>query len=348
MVNATSRSKPLINLIFIVSVLIAGCGSDPAISESPTGISTSSDESAIPSNTVTSIQTEDVPITEDNAEASPEISQSPSGEPSESAPIPTDLPTDSTPLPLDSWMEMPVIPIVSETALEIYQLGLQMGRNPSAFSKVGDCQNVASLFLSIFDQPGYYSLGDYAYLQEAIDWFSGSFSRVSLAVQGGFNVASVLSPLRADPTQCESGESPLACELRIHNPSFVIISMETWWSQSPEEVYEKYMRQILEYTMAQGVVPILATKADNLEGNHGINATIGKLAREYDVPLWNFWLAVQPLPNHGLQADNFHLTFAGNYFDDPQRMLSAWPNRNLTALQALDTVWRSVSGTTSP
>ena len=336
-------------VLIITTTLIASCGSDssgtsvtPQGSNTPTALTAASDGA---SPTHTELTSTAVVIPESPTEVDP----IPRDEPSETAPQPTSPPTDTAPPPLESWMDMPVIPIVSNTALTIYQRGLEMGRNPQAFSKVGDCQNVASMFLSIFDQPGYYSLGDYAHLQETIDWFSGSFSRVSLAVKGGFNVASVLSPLRADPTHCESGESPLACELRIHNPSFVIISMETWWSQSPEEVYEKYMRQILEYTMAQGVVPILATKADNLEGNHSINATIGKLAREYDVPLWNFWLAVQPLPNHGLQEeDNFHLTFAGNYFDDPQRMLSAWPNRNLTALQALDTVWREVSEMTSP
>ncbi len=67
-------------------------------------------------------------------------------------------------------------------------------------------------------------------------------------------------------------------------------------------------------------MPILATKADNLEGDQAINATIARLAYEYDLPLWNFWLAVQPLPDHGLQPDGSHLTWAGPYFDDPVRM----------------------------
>ncbi len=66
------------------------------------------------------------------------------------------------------------------------------------------------------------------------------------------------------------------------------------------------------------------------------------MAADYDVPLWNFWLAVQPLPGHGLTEDGFHLTFARNFFDDPVRMQSAWPVRNLTALQALDAVRKGI------
>jgi hypothetical protein len=98
------------------------------------------------------------------------------------------------------------------------------------------------------------------------------------------------------------------------------------------------MRRVIERLLEKGVVPIIATKADNLEGDHGINATIAQIAYDYEIPLWNFWAAVQPLPNHGLSSDNFHLTFARSFFDDPARMKSAWPWRNLTALQTLDVV----------
>jgi len=71
-------------------------------------------------------------------------------------------------------------------------------------------------------------------------------------------------------------------------------------------------------------------------------AAIVRVAADYDVPLWNFWLAVQPLPGHGLTEDAFHLSYARNFFDDPVRMQSAWPVRNLTALQSLEAVWQAV------
>jgi hypothetical protein len=254
---------------------------------------------------------------------------------------PTSQGPTRTPLAPEAWKELPVVPAVSPRVIEIYQQGLMLGRDPHHFSKVGDCQNVSAYFLSPFEYSHAYRLGEYAELQETIDWFSGSFIRDSLAVKGGFNVAAVLSPLRANPQFCEKGESPVACELRIHNPSFAIVSMETWWAGKPEN-YEKYMRQLIEYLINQGVVPILATKADNLEGKNQINQVLGQLAWEYDIPLWNFWASVQSLPGHGLTQDGFHLTVGDYFYDDPSNK-KGWSMRNLTALQALDAVWRGVT-----
>jgi hypothetical protein len=259
-----------------------------------------------------------------------------------SIPAPT---ATKPPLEQDAWMNMPVVPTgVSERAREIYQLGFELGNDPKHFSIIGDCQNVSSYFLAAFDHPGDFSLGDeYTYLQPTINYYQGSFSRTSLAVKGGFNAAAVISPLRADPKSCRKNESPLDCELRVWKPSVVIISMETWWSEKPAEEYDKYMRRVLDRIIQTGALPIIATKADNLEGDHSIDATIARIAYEYDIPLWNFWAAVQPLSNHGLSPDNFHLTFARNFFDDPVRMKSAWPWRNLTALQTLDAVRKGLN-----
>ena len=263
-------------------------------------------------------------------------------------PIATQLPAEvitSTPRPtlaVDEWESLPIVPTVSEPVLEIYRQGLKLGNDPNAFSKVGDCQVSTDFFLVDFDHPKQYSLGEeYADLQSTIDYYKGSFSRQSLAVKDGFNVAAVLSPLRADPNLCDQGETPLACEIRLNHPSVILISMETNFNLQTAAKFGGYMRQIVEYSISQGVVPILATKADNKEGDNSINAEIAAIANEYDVPLWNFWAAVQPLPNTGFDTglnDGFHLSFSQNFFDQPKNMLSAWPWRNLTALQALDAV----------
>ena len=276
--------------------------------------------------------------------------------PTDSAPEATDLPATEAVLPTatfmtkpalekDAWKQMPAVPAeISDAMRLVYERGLVLGNDPNRFSIIGDCQNVSSYFLSMFEHPDQYSLGEeYVYLQPTIDFYEGSFSRKSLAVKGGFNVAAILSPLRADPKSCNKNESPLDCELRTWRPSVVFVSMETWWSEKPAEVYDKHMRQVIERILETGAVPIIATKADNLEGDHSINATVAQIAYDYDIPLWNFWAAVQPLPNHGLSSDNFHLTFARNFFDDRVRMKSAWPWRNLTALQTLDVVRRGLT-----
>jgi hypothetical protein len=246
-------------------------------------------------------------------------------------------------LPPDKWQEWPVIPVVSQRARQIYQAGVDQNHDTRRFSKVGDCQNIRQYFLGMFDNSKTYNLGDqYSYLKGAIDQFSGSWNRLSESVRTGFNVASVLTPLYSNPNDCKGGESPIACEFRIWNPSIVIISMETWTAGRPTALYETYLRQIVEFAISQNVLPIVATKADNLEGDNSINRIVAQVATDYDIPMWNFWAAAHPLPDHGLLEDGFHLTNASNWFDKSDSMDKAWPWRNLTALQVIDKVWRAV------
>lgn len=243
----------------------------------------------------------------------------------------------------EDWQNWPVVPQVSPWLRKVYGQGLADGNDPHSFSKIGDCQNVVSLFLP-FDLQPYYRLGDeYSYLMPVIEQFTGNWMRESEAVRGGYNVATVLSPFAYDKGEpCGNDESPLACEFRLNKPSIAIISMETWTSKRPAEVYEDYLSQVVEFVLANNAIPILATKADNIEGDQSINAAVAQVAYKYDIPMWNFWAAVQALPSKGLTEDNFHLTVGKNYFDDPVEMQKAWPVRNLTALQVIDAVWRAV------
>ena len=307
--------------LFLLSILLlAACTTAPTATPQPEIEATSTDVASL--------------------SVSPEVTEEVSAATEESAPTPH--PT----LGPDEWMTLPVVPEVTDTAREIYARGLAMGRDPKHFSKVGDCQTNTGFYLVDFDHEGWYNLGEeYSYLQGTIDHYQGSFSRTSLAMRDGYNVAAILTPLRADPKQCEKGETPIACEFRLYNPSIAIISLETNFNDRPADDYGKYMRQIIEYSIEQGVVPILATKGDNIEGDNSINAEIAEIAVEYDIPLWNLWAALQPLPNQGHDTDlndGFHLSFSRNFFDQPKNMLSGWPWRNLTALQALDVVRRGL------
>ncbi len=232
--------------------------------------------------------------------------------------------------------------MLSAYARDVYQLGIVKGNNPHAFAKVGDCETDTDWFLEDFDKGiSYYSLGPYTSLQAMIDYYKGSFGRKSLAARRGFNAASLLTSYWADQTQCKADESPLACEFRILRPSFALVMLGT--NDVPrKDAFEDNLRQVIEFSLSQSVLPVLATKADNLEGDESINATIARLAQEYGLPLWNFWAVVQPLPGHGLVEDGAHLTHAPNRFGDPQAMKTAWPWRNLTALQVLQAVWQGV------
>jgi hypothetical protein len=255
--------------------------------------------------------------------------------------------TDQAPTPTlapDAWKNMPIVPVVSERMLEVYKAGLAAGRDPNKFSKIGDCQNITTYFLASFDNQKEYRLGSqYAYLQPTIDHFSGSWSRQSLAVRGGENVAASMDPMWADPKNCNAGETPIACEIRVNNPSIVTISMEESWSGDLVK-YNEYLRKIVEYVLSQNVIPILATRAEVPGSKNSINEVVARIAYDYQVPLWNFGVSVLELPSYGLTADGFHLSQASNLFDDPNSMKEGWPWRNLTALEAIDAVYRAVSG----
>lgn len=252
----------------------------------------------------------------------------------------------STPTPAadpNAWMKLPVVPqTVSQRAREIYAAGQKLGNQPNVFTLVGDCDATPTWFLGDFDLgPKHYNLGSHTNLLNEIAYFQGSFGHQSLAVRRGFVAASVLTPLWADPKKCEKGETPLSCEIRITKPAFAFILLGTN-DYNHREAFEPNMRKILDQLIEKGVLPILGTKADNMEKDYSLNASIARLAAEYELPLWNFWAATDPLPAHGLDPDLTHLTWASNDFSDPVKMQSAWPWRNLTALQTLEVVWNAV------
>jgi len=304
--------KRLINAILCLSILLAGCSSSTEISLSTQAVS-SAPETSTPLPVSTLVPSPTLLASNPDFTSTPDLR-----------------------LPPERWQEWPVIPTLSARAREIYQHGLALGNDPHAFSKVGDCQNIPEAFLGIYDLPGRYSFtSEYKFLDETVKYYSGSFNRLGESVRGGFNASSVLLPLWANTAVCQPGENSVECENRIHNPSLVIISLEVWFSGRTPDVYEKYMRRIIEYNIAQGTLPILSTKADNVEGDHSINYTVAKLAYEYDLPLWNYWRAVQPLPNHGLDPTDptgFHLNVDG------------WNTRSFTALQVLDSIRRTMNG----
>jgi hypothetical protein len=298
---------------------------------------------SLPSNATETLRTPPTRTRTRTASATPTV---PSLTPTATATItltPTKTPTPS--LKPDAWQSMPIVPVPSETARRIYYAGLGLKNDPHAFSILGDCLSLpGNLFGEMGNGPNHYKLGPYTALEPAVEWFSDSFGRYGITRVNGFNTAAVLSPLMANPMECQTDESPMACEYRVHHPSFAIIALGTDDNTSSPEAYEERMRKIIEYTIDQGIVPILATKADNREGNHAFNRIVASLSYEYGLPMWNFWAAVQPLPLHGLIDNRGHLTWA-----DPDDLSSefgmtrAVPVHTLTALQTLDSVWRGVT-----
>jgi hypothetical protein len=155
----------------------------------------------------------------------------------------------------------------------------------------------------------------------AVTWFSTSMTSESVTAANGLGISSVLDPmfgLAAGNIQCLPNETPLDCELRNRHPALVLVAMGTNWKPQGELSFEKYLRQVVDRILATGALPILATKADDIEGDWKLDLAIATVAYDYDLPLVNVWRSVQALPNHGLVAPlNEYLTgdgwMASNY-----------------------------------
>lgn len=245
-------------------------------------------------------------------------------------------PTPDLRMKPEDWKNWPIIPTITNRSIEIFQIGKEKDVDPRAFSKIGDCQNVKESFMGIFDRSNYFLQDWQSDWQGTIDNFKGYFFRDGEAFGQGLNTAAALSPLHANPDNCLPNEGPVQCELRIVNPSIAFIRFERWYPDiTPPEEYEKYLRQVIDLVIENGTVPILMTKADNIESGHQINQIIAKLAYEYDIPLYNWWRAAQSLPNRGMDSernDGFHI--------DPD---FGWTGQSMYGLGALDSIWKGLN-----
>lgn len=244
--------------------------------------------------------------------------------------------------------DYPVVPSSAGRAPAIFRYGQALNRNANAISKVGDCNSVEWLYLQPFGD-GQYDLGSYAYLQAVVDRYAASFAYRTYAAHNGMSTLSVLDPIWASPVACLSGESPLLCEYRLHNPSIAVIMFGSndLLVLTPAQ-FDHYLRRVVHETIQAGVVPILSTfpgYSSYPDRSILFNQIVVRVALDFNIPLMNFWLALESLPAHGLDPDGYHLngpvTRAAD-FTSARNLESGYPLRNLVTLQTLEVVWRDM------
>jgi len=252
---------------------------------------------------------------------------------------PTSTPSMSkTPAPNPAaWKDLPVIPSVIDPSLsKVYERGLRLGNDPNAFSIFGDCQARPDEFFGVFESDPLVFESLPLELQETVTYFEGSFSRESPTSQDGTTPGALLwTQWHRGQYGCTFAETPVECELRIHRPSFVIIQIGTHFESRNTE----YLRKIILQLLDAGVVPILATKADNREKDERINRDMALLAAEYDLPLWNFWAALSDLPDRGLYTRDDRPLQGPIYLNEEAAL-----RHRMTGLAVLNAVWRAVTG----
>lgn len=218
-------------------------------------------------------------------------------------------------LPAPAW-----IPKIDAKQRAIWQNAVAAGKDPNTFTVVGDCNSQPAVYLRRLASGEFNASTLPPKLQAIVQRYATSFERVSLAAQGGFGSSAMMDPTWADGAICDAktGDGPFACELRLSHASIVFISLGTQ-EQYDWKNFERNFRPMIEHALAKGVLPVLVTKADDIETAAGapsgyVNEIVRKLAAEYDVPLMDFYAATRDLPNGGLidEGDkDFHQSWDG-------------------------------------
>lgn len=318
-------------LALLALTLLVACGGDaPADTTEPTA-------ETQPESTATTAPPPTLP-----PEPAPTEPPAPTAEPTEA---PTAEPTVPAiePATAINGMEASQWLLMDDAAkaniADIYARGQDLGRDPSVFSIIGDSLIATPHSLAKWDTDLYALSPDYADLQTTIDQYAGSFGNYGVSVRVGLHSWSVFDPLWADKEWCEANEHMLDCEIRLNNPSVMFIFLGSNDAGSPGG-FAYNMRQVVDALMEQGIVPVLATKADRFEGADNINnQLIREIAAEKQIPLLEFDLLADTIPGRGLSSDNVHLTFAENYdYNLPETFTLGYPVHNLAVLSMLDQV----------
>lgn len=336
-ISHLAQSRRPILLLLLAGLLLAGCNTPPT----PTPPTASPTAAAVAQSTSTATP---LPPT---ASATLPPPATPTPIPT-TRPGPTDTPT-ATPqptatatslppifingLPPESFILMPPETVANVQA--IFARGQALGRDPYTFSKLGDSVALTSHYLTKFDEDRYNLGSDYAYLQPAIDHYAGSFARYGVAIRVGLHAWSVFDPLWANKEWCEPNEDMLTCEFRLNNPSVLLIRLG---SNDNGPGFGVNLRKVVEFSIENGVIPILGTKADRFEGEgNENNLAIRAIAEEYQVPLFDFDLVAGTLPGRGLGSDDdVHLTITdANDYTLPQNFQRGYPVHDLVILMTL-------------
>ncbi|MBI4670457.1 MAG: hypothetical protein HY741_02145 [Chloroflexi bacterium] len=265
-------------------------------------------------------------------------------------PAPTKIPaTPAPPLPTAAALNGVPVPrfvfLSDETRAhvrDIFALGQALGRDPRAISKVGDSTMVYPEFLAVFDRETY-QLGKYAYLQTTIDYHAGTFARTSIAAKKGMHTWSEFDPAWSLSESCATDEGPLACEVRLNNPSIAVIRLGANDTEFPG-LFERHLGLIVKYCLERGIIPVLGTKPDHLEGESNLlNKIIRKTASAYSIPLWDYDLLAGTVPDRGLEPDLIHIQGGGTRdFRSAAAMRAGDALEDLSALMVLDAIRREV------
>ncbi len=243
---------------------------------------------------------------------------------------------------------LPILPEMNENLLIVYVIGQMRGNRSNVITKIGDSLSTSPVYLTPMPREDH-RLGAYDFLADSIAYFGESLTRQSVASRVGLNTYSIFDTMWSAPQLCEQDETPLNCEIRLARPGIAVILFgpNDMVSRMTVDEYYEQMRQIIETTLSQGVIPLLSTFSTNPQSIHwdraiDFNLALVSIAEEYEVPIMNLWLAARTLPNFGLARDNIHMqhgTYEYFNFTTGHEATVGVSLQNLVALGALDRLY---------
>jgi len=261
------------------------------------------------------------------------------------AEIPDGDPANVPALSVASLYATPIISPVSAAMLDVFARGQELGNRAHVITKVGDSLTADPMYLTVISQEAVV-LGPYDYLADTVSYYGESTALASVAAQIGMATYTVFDPMWADPALCNAGESPLECDYRRKLPSiaFIMFGPNDVLHNNAEE-FAQNMRDIVEFTLERGIIPVLSTFSYSPENEYwwqsvDFNQAVIDVAAEYEVPLINLWAAARPLDNYGLETtDGTHMNRSGFTFLKYDSGHESWYGlslRNLLSLKMLD------------
>lgn len=229
---------------------------------------------------------------------------------------------------------------VQENVRQIYENGQAWGRDLTRISVLGDSTVLNPHLLARFGRDDLI-LGEYSYLEPTVAGIV-TWDRYGVAARNGLHSWSVFDPIWANKDWCEPNEDLLTCEFRLNNPAVLIIRLGSNDAGSPSG-FEFNVRQVIEHTIANGIVPLIMIKPDRFEGDNTNNEILRRLAAELKVPIWDLDRVAETLPGRGLADDQIHMReFVGNDFTDPAIFESGHGMQDLSGLMALHALYQTM------
>lgn len=245
----------------------------------------------------------------------------------------------------------------------LHAAGQSAGLRAGVFAKIGDSISYWSSFmgpLGLDTCPVVW--GEHYHLRDTLNYFRATIARrynsfleqSTAALRGGTTAdllasySNFLSTYRYYTSLC-TGKTTLECAYDTLTPAFAVILIGTVSLPAGVSGFQAGLQSIVDITVARNIIPILTTIPPRLDGSYniaGFNSAVSQVATSSDVPLIDWYAAMQALPGQGIGSDGVHPSWSpnGNTADFSAAGLNyGWNVRNIITLEALRMVRAAVA-----